>query len=475
MTSLQEKIISPENPHFSVQINPERNQITGFVVKQHLTTNQQSKPTIVDNKTLPKVQIGNSARTQNISQKQTMTQSQTQAQSKPQTQTRTQSQAKAQIPPQIQTNTEAMSFSNVLSQLFSLDALSHGVAGTIAGNITMALFYPLDQIRLRSQVEDKTSLQIIKEEIELSKENPLRLYEGLGPLLFSLACSNFVYFYCNNALKLLLKWRGRKLTVPANLIIASLAGCINVLVTNPLWVVNTRVRTQGQIEKKKSMIDVFQEMIQEEGVKSLWNGTTSSLLLVSNPTIQFVAYDTIKRIWTNYVKRPLYSIEFFLLAAIAKSLATFITYPLQVAQSQIRAQRKAHEAREVQKSKIPQTFEKAEKSEESENVLNTSTSSDKLNTSTTSTTSTTSNKLNTSSSDKLNASLNKSLTTNEKRVLYKNTLDCLINLYRREGIINGWFKGFSVKFSQTVLMAAFHFLAYEKIMAFIYLIMRIKH
>eukprot|EP00818_Percolomonas_sp_WS_P009815 CAMPEP_0117455220 /NCGR_PEP_ID=MMETSP0759-20121206/11242_1 /TAXON_ID=63605 /ORGANISM="Percolomonas cosmopolitus, Strain WS" /LENGTH=335 /DNA_ID=CAMNT_0005248507 /DNA_START=21 /DNA_END=1029 /DNA_ORIENTATION=+ len=307
------------------------------------------------------------------------------------------------------------SLSSALSQLFSFHALNHAVAGTVAGSITMTIFYPLDQLRLKAQIEDKSTKQLIQEEFLSAKRGIGKLYLGLGPLLVSLAAS----FYCNNAMKILAKWRGTKVTVPVNLMIAALAGVVNVLITNPLWVVNTRVRAQK--DHTRSMWAVMREMISEEGVQSLWNGTLSSLLLVSNPTIQFVAYDTCKRLWETRVKRPLYSIEYFFLAAIAKSIATFFTYPLQVAQSQIRAQKKT---------------KKENVSSEEETV--------------------------------------EGAPPIKKRLPYKNTIDCLMRLLKNEGLVRGWFKGFSVKFTQTVLMAAFHFLAYEKILGLIYILLRIR-
>lgn len=320
---------------------------------------------------------------------------------------------------------EKESLSTALSQLFSLSALNHAFAGTLAGSISMTVFYPIDQIRLKSQIEDKPTQEIVRDELfNASKGDLMKLYNGLGPLLVSLACSNFVYFYCNNALKLLVRWRGRKLNVPLNLIIAAVAGCVNVLLTNPLWVVNTRVRAQK--DGSPSMLKVFASMIREEGIQSLWNGTASSLLLVSNPTIQFVAYDTLKKLWEKKVKRNLYAIEYFLLAAIAKSIATLLTYPLQVAQSQIRAQKRDRSQQRVA-TKID--------TEESDSNENTKVAKSKA---------------------------------------YKNTMDCLIRLLKKEGIKRGWFKGFSVKFTQTVLMSAFHFLFYEKILGIIYVLLRIR-
>jgi len=65
-------------------------------------------------------------------------------------------------------------------------------------------------------------------------------------------------------------------------------------------------------------------------------------------------------------------------------------------------------------------------------------------------------------------------TKDEGRDKYKNTLDVLIKLYRSDGFM-GWFAGMDVKLVQTVLTAAFQFVCYEHIKAFIFYVFRPKN
>lgn len=44
-----------------------------------------------------------------------------------------------------------------------------------------------------------------------------------------------------------------------------------------------------------SLPDAFHQIIRDEGVLALWNGTFPSLLLVFNPAIQFMFYEGFKR------------------------------------------------------------------------------------------------------------------------------------------------------------------------------------
>jgi adenine nucleotide transporter 17 len=224
-----------------------------------------------------------------------------------------------------------------VSEVFSYEALVHAVSGTAGGAAAMSLFYPLDVIRTHMQVHQGSVSSLIKEE-GLSS-----LYRGLSAVLISLGCSNFVYFYTNNLLKVLIKSStGQKdVSVPQNLFIATLAGVVNVLLTCPLWVANTRLKLQSNKQPEgtkpyKGLWATLLRISSEEGVQALWGGTASSLMLVTNPVIHFVVYDKVKTV-IGAGKKHLSSGEIFLIGALAKALATIFTYPIQVAQSRQRA------------------------------------------------------------------------------------------------------------------------------------------
>jgi len=281
-----------------------------------------------------------------------------------------------------------------LSEVFSYEAFVHAISGTAGGSAAMSLFYPLDVIRTHMQVHKGSISQLIKD------EGAGTLYRGLSGVLISLGCSNFVYFYTNNLLKVLTKrYTGQKnVTIPQNLLIATLAGVVNVLATCPLWVANTRLKLQTSkhqegVKPYKGMADALTRISKEEGVEALWGGTASSLMLVSNPVIHFVVYDKVKMIFAKNSSsggQSLTSGEIFLIGAIAKALATIITYPIQVAQSRQRA------IKDKQSSTFASTF----------------------------------------------------------KILY--------DIFKKDGAF-GWFAGMNVKLVQTVLTAAFQFMCYEKI------------
>ena len=70
-------------------------------------------------------------------------------------------------------------------------------------------------------------------------------------------------------------------------------------------------------------------------MNALWSGLVPSLFLVSNPAIQTVVYEKVLIWYERLVYRQCTPVEFFAVAALAKAVATFFTYPLQVAQAQL--------------------------------------------------------------------------------------------------------------------------------------------
>ncbi|KAG1967293.1 peroxisomal membrane protein PMP34 [Pimephales promelas] len=304
-----------------------------------------------------------------------------------------------------------------LLDVFSYESLVHAVAGAMGSVTAMTVFFPLDTARLRLQVDEKRkakSTPAILSEI-IKEEGLLAPYRGWFPVICSLCCSNFVYFYCFHSLKA--TWlQGQRSTPGRDLIIGVAAGVVNVLVTTPLWVVNTRLKLQGakfrnediQPTHYRGIMDAFVQIMQQEGVGALWNGTFPSLLLVLNPAVQFMLYEGLKRHLLRGVNRQLSSVEVFLIGAIAKAIATTITYPLQTVQSVLRF---GQHGRPADRSKLLNSL---------------------------------------------------------RSVMY-----LLINRVRKWGML-GLFKGLEAKLLQTVLTAALMFLLYEKIANTTFRVMGVK-
>uniref|UniRef100_A0A8C4PFW9 Solute carrier family 25 member 17 n=1 Tax=Equus asinus TaxID=9793 RepID=A0A8C4PFW9_EQUAS len=111
-----------------------------------------------------------------------------------------------------------------MASVLSYESLVHAVAGAVGSVTAMTVFFPLDTARLRLQVDEKRKsktthmvlLEIIKE------EGLLAPYRGWFPVISSLCCSNFVYFYAFNSLKAV--WvKGQNSTTGKDLVVGFVA------------------------------------------------------------------------------------------------------------------------------------------------------------------------------------------------------------------------------------------------------------
>lgn len=123
----------------------------------------------------------------------------------------------------------------------------------------------------------------------------------------------------------------------------ALAGSATVLLTNPIWVVNTRMTarksdsgdesptlpTSENSEKEKtqkpSSIGTLLKIIKEDGFMRLFAGVLPALVLVLNPILQYTVYERLKQ--TLEKTRKVGARESFVLGALGKLVATGITYP----------------------------------------------------------------------------------------------------------------------------------------------------
>ncbi|XP_012723456.2 peroxisomal membrane protein PMP34 [Fundulus heteroclitus] len=229
--------------------------------------------------------------------------------------------------------------------LLSYETLVHAVAGAMGSVTAMTVFFPLDTAKSRLQVDDKRKSQttpVILAEIA-KEEGFLALYRGWFPVISSLCCSNFVYFYTFNALKKLAASGPGKPRPGKDLLMGTVAGVVNVILTTPMWVVNTRLKLQGvrfrnedlHQTQYRGIFDAFSQIIADEGVRTLWNGVLPSLVLVLNPAVQFMIYEAMKR-KAGKGGTKISSAKIFLIGAIAKAIATTATYPLQTIQAILR-------------------------------------------------------------------------------------------------------------------------------------------
>lgn len=119
------------------------------------------------------------------------------------------------------------------------------------------------------------------------------------------------------------------------MIAGAIAGSATVLITNPIWVVNTRMtaRQSASISdlpssksvKKPSTIATVLSLFREEGPTALFAGVLPALVLVINPILQYTIFEQLKNALEK--RRRVVPRDAFVLGAVGKLLATSITYP----------------------------------------------------------------------------------------------------------------------------------------------------
>ncbi|TQD84666.1 hypothetical protein C1H46_029754 [Malus baccata] len=318
------------------------------------------------------------------------------------------------------------------------DALINGLAGAGGGIIAQLITYPLQTVNTRQQTDrglkkEKKKLGTVEQICQVIKnEGWERLYGGLTPSLVGTAASQGVYYYFyqifrNKAETAALEQRKMgvgdgSVGMLSSLLVAALSGCVNVLFTNPIWVVVTRMQTYKKSSKKCQpgqelstapdeailaaaelppfgTTHAIQEIYDEGGVFGFWRGVFPTLIMVSNPSMQFMLYETMlkklkqRRALNKKGNSGVTALEIFSLGALAKLGATVVTYPLLVVKSRLQA---------------------------------------------------------------------KQVTNGDKRQHYKGTSDAILKMIRYEGLY-GFYKGMGTKIVQSVLAAAVLFMIKEEL------------
>ncbi|KAL2607310.1 hypothetical protein AAZV13_09G235400 [Glycine max] len=233
------------------------------------------------------------------------------------------------------------------------NAIANGLAGAGGGIIAQIITYPLQAVNTRQQTERTlkrnkqsftsnsttapgTLLQIFQ---VIGTEGWGGLYSGLKPSLLGTAASQGIYYYFYQVFK------NKAVTIAAAqkvkgrgdgtvgmfgwLVVAAIAGSLNVLFTNPIWVLVTRMQAN--------------EVYNEAGIVGFWKGVIPALIMVCNPSIQFMIYESSlkhlreKRAAKKQGNTSISALEVFLVGAIAKLGATVSTYPLLVVKSRLQA------------------------------------------------------------------------------------------------------------------------------------------
>lgn len=154
---------------------------------------------------------------------------------------------------------------------------------------------------------------------------------------------------------------GGALSTTESMLAGALAGSATTIITNPIWVVNTRQTVRvGDVGKpvnpkspgsqkqtnapvrKLTFIETIQHIVKTDGVTALWRGIAPALFLVINPILQYTAFEQLKNLLVSSrlargVSVSLTDFDFFVLGALSKLFATGLTYPQVLVKSRQQA------------------------------------------------------------------------------------------------------------------------------------------
>lgn len=244
------------------------------------------------------------------------------------------------------------------------------VAGILGGVVSTTLLLPLDVVKVRLQVSEHArntphsqrlgAIRVCKS--ILKHEGMGGLYQGWTPAVIGSAVSWGGYFFLYEGFKTKLKAYKQTQNQPPelnsmdNFVMAIGSGACMVLLTNPVWLIKTRMQLQltktsdaiqGSPQPYKGMIHAARTIVREEGIWALYKGTVPAMALTSHGGVQFVAYEFLKKHF-HHVRPKSYdrtnipvwerlqlSLGFLTMGAVSKIIASTVTYPLQVLKARL--------------------------------------------------------------------------------------------------------------------------------------------
>ncbi|CAD6980184.1 unnamed protein product [Tilletia controversa] len=267
------------------------------------------------------------------------------------------------------------------SKMSSNDSFIHACAGGAGGMIAMTATYPLLSVSTRAAVETnkKNSVSFVKAIQKVMKD------EGLVGLYAGLESSLVDYFY-EATREMILKSESRVAAAAAisagatiaqggalstleSIMTGWIAGTMTTVISNPIWVINTRQTTRvapaptkasgsagatptarigssssskAVATRKLGFFATLDQIVKQDGVLALWRGLGPALVLVLNPILQYTVFEQLKNaVVKGRLNRgapaTLTDFDFFWLGALSKLVATGTTYPQIVIKSRMQS------------------------------------------------------------------------------------------------------------------------------------------
>jgi len=218
--------------------------------------------------------------------------------------------------------------------LNNLIAASSGGAGAAVSTV---LLYPLEVVKTNMNkgvdsagVKFAGPFDVVKR--VLSNQGVPGLFRGVQVRTGHQICQKFLYYYTYDFLLRIFKGlqRKQKISFAANVLVGYIAGVIAVLISNPLEVLSTRQQLMSKPSSGQApgLASTVLKMLQEEGISSFFRGAQANVILSINPAIENSMFDQVK-MWflRRAALKSLSAAQAFWIGAVAKIIATAVTFP----------------------------------------------------------------------------------------------------------------------------------------------------
>ncbi|KAH6986146.1 mitochondrial carrier domain-containing protein [Ilyonectria sp. MPI-CAGE-AT-0026] len=270
--------------------------------------------------------------------------------------------------------------------LHASDSQFNALAGAIGGFTSGIVTCPLDVIKTKLQAQGGQILVekgrhvghpkiyngLVGTASVIWREEGIRgLYRGLGPIVMGYLPTWAVWFTVYNKSK---GWLGGYYdnSHVINFWSSIIAGASSTIVTNPIWVIKTRLMSQSNIHSRsqnesffpkpgstptarptlqapwhyRSTIDAARKMYTSEGIASFYSGLTPALLGLTHVAVQFPTYEFLKTSFTGQgmgeapAEGEAQWVGILSASILSKILASSATYPHEVIRTRLQTQRR---------------------------------------------------------------------------------------------------------------------------------------
>ncbi|KAL3241158.1 flavin adenine dinucleotide transporter FLX1 [Nakaseomyces bracarensis] len=223
------------------------------------------------------------------------------------------------------------------------------ISGLTAGSLTTLIVHPLDLFKVRLQLlitaQGKNGYRSVWNEIRKSDSTLVReLYRGLNVNFVGNTVAWGLYFTTYRIAKdYLIETNSqikndKGLTSWMYLVAGVSSGVFTTVLTNPFWVVKTRM--MSKTNSKLTSTKILKDLIKKDGFRGLWKGLLPATFGVSQGALHFTCYDTLKNkliLRDRAHDDKISNLETITVTSISKMISTAAVYPFQLLKSNLQS------------------------------------------------------------------------------------------------------------------------------------------